>query len=203
MKSAEGTDEARRKISLKGSKMEMLNKPSGLFDISKELMQMYLVFFGIGVGFVILTLVIGRVMEAEVASLSFLRPSLVAVFLTVTGGLGLILTPRFYGTAGTVVVFIISAISGFLIATAINNFVIKPLHRLEGTNTYNRQEVVGQLAEVTAKIPHGGGYGKIKYNIEGSIVTGPAKCEDESELNIGEHAEITRVEGKTYYVKKR
>jgi len=163
---------------------------------------MYLVFFGIGVGFVILTLVIGRVMEAEVASLSFLSPTLIAVFLTVTGGLGLILTPRFYGTAGAGIVFVISALSGILVASAINNFVIKPLHRLEGTNTYNRQEVIGQLVEVIAKIPHGGGYGKIKYNAEGSIVTGPAKCEDGTELKIGEHVEITRVEGKTYFVKK-
>jgi len=163
---------------------------------------MYLIFFGVGIGFIVLTLVIGRVMEAEVASISFLSPTLIALFLTVTGGLGLILTPRFYGTAGAGIVFAISAISGFLIASAINNFVIKPLHRLEGTNTFNRQEVIGQLVEITAKIPHGGGYGKIKYNAEGSIVTGPAKCEDEGEIKAGEQAEITRVEGKTYFVRK-
>ena len=164
---------------------------------------MYLIFFGVGVGFVVLTLILGTVMEAEVASLSFLRPTLISVFLTVTGGLGLILTPRFYGTAGAGVVFAISAISGFLIATAINNFVVKPLHRMEGTNTFNRQELVGQLVEVVAKIPQGGGYGKIKYSVEGSIVTGPAKSEDEDELNVGESAEVTRVEGKTYFVRKR
>ena len=163
---------------------------------------MYLIFFGVGVGFVLLTLIIGRVMEAEVASISFLSPTLIAVFLTVTGGLGLILTPRFYGMVGGVVVFAISAASGFLIAALLNSFVIKPLHRLAGTNTFDRQEVVGQLAEVTAKIPSGG-YGKVKYNVEGSIVSGPAKCEDSQEINVGENVEITRVEDKTYYVMRR
>ena len=162
---------------------------------------MYLVLFGIGVGFVVLTFIIGRVMEAEVASVSVLSPTLIAVFMTVMGGLGLILTPRFYGTAGEMVVFAISAISGFLVATALNYFVIKPLHRLAGTNTYNRQEVVGQTAEVIAKIPSGG-YGKIKYNVEGSLVSGPAKCEEQSEISLGEKVRITRVENKTYYVRR-
>ena len=163
---------------------------------------MYFIFFGVGVGFVVLTLIIGTVMEAEVAAVSFLRPTLIAVFLTVTGGLGLILTPRFYGTAGDVVVLAISVAGGFLIASLMNIFVIKPLHRAQNTSTFNKQDVVGQLAEVIAQIPHGGGYGKIKYNVSGSIVTGSARCEDEGELKIGERAEIVRVEGNTYFVRK-
>ena len=163
---------------------------------------MYWIFFGVGVGFVVLTLIIGTVMEAEVASFSFLRPTLIAVFLTVVGGLGLILTPRFYGTAGSGLVLVISVLSGFLVASAMNIFVVKPLSRAQGMSTFSRQEVIGQLAEVISMIPEGG-YGKIKYNIEGSIVTGPAKCEDNEEIKAGERAEIVRVEGKTYFVRKR
>ena len=164
---------------------------------------MYLIFFGVGVGFVVLTLILGNFLESDVTALSFFKPKLIAVFLTVTGGVGLLLTPRFYGMAGDGIVLAISVSGGFLIASLINIFVIKPLHRAQNTSTFNKQDAVGQLAEVVALIPCGGGYGKIRYSISGSVVTGAAKSEDESEIRIGENAEITRVEGSTYFVKKQ
>lgn len=163
---------------------------------------MYFVFFGVGVGFIVISFLLGGFTDTEGGSFTFLKPILIAVFLTVAGGLGLLLTPRFYGSVGSVIVLAISILGGFLIATLLNFFIIKPLYRSQNTSTFYKQDTIGHIATVTSRIPPGG-YGKISFTISGSVVTSPAKSEDGGEINGGESVEITQIEGSTCFVKRQ
>ncbi|MCL2202366.1 MAG: NfeD family protein [Defluviitaleaceae bacterium] len=161
---------------------------------------MYLIMFGVGVGFIVLTLVIGEVAELDGAVFGFLRPSLIAVFLVVMGGFGLLLTPRLEGLP--FIVMVISFVCGVIIAGLLNRFIIAPLYKTQNTSAFNMQDTIGATASVISPIPQGG-YGKIRYNISGSVVTSPAKSEDGTAIKAGEHVSILYVEKNTYFVRRK
>jgi len=163
---------------------------------------MYLVLFIVGVGFIALSLVIGNLVELEGPNLSFLKPKLIAIFLTVMGGLGLILEPRmYYFIGGGGIVLVASFIGGLAVAGLVHRFVIVPMHNAQNTSAFDKQATIGASAEVISRIPQGG-YGKIRYNISGSTVTSPAKSEDGNQINSGEYVEIIYIEQNTYFVRK-
>jgi membrane protein implicated in regulation of membrane protease activity len=163
---------------------------------------MYYVLLGVGAGFILISLFVGEFMEFEGASpLSILKPMLIAIFLVVTGGLGLLLTPNFEWLGGGGLVLFISVISGLAVAGLVNRFVIIPMHRAQNTSAFNIQDTIGTAAEVISPIPQGG-YGKIKYSISGSIVTSPAKSEDGNAISTGENVEIIYIEKNTYFVRR-
>ena len=158
---------------------------------------MYIILFGVGVGFVLISFFLDTIVDVDAGFFSILQPKLIAVFLTVTGGFGIILSTQF----GTIITLIISVLCGLLIATLINRLVIIPLHKAQNTSTFDKQAIIGTLAKVISPIPQGG-YGKIRYSVSGSVVTGPAKSQDGGEIKNGENVSIMHIEGKTYFVKK-
>ena len=159
---------------------------------------MYFIMFGVGIVFVLLTLVFGEL--EGVPSLSFLKPTLIAALLVVTGGLGLLLEPRLSDPLGAWIVFALCFSIGLVVAATLQRFVITPLLKGQNTSTFNMQDTIGQSAEVIALIPQGG-YGKIRYTISGSTVTSPAKSEDGDLLPIGTRVEIIYIQGSTYFVR--
>ena len=163
---------------------------------------MYAIFFGVGVGFVLLSVTLDTMLNLEGIAASFLQPKLIAVFLTVTGGLGLILSSRFDGVLAAALIFAISALGGLIIAGMVYRFVIVPLHKAQNTSAFDKQDTIGTTAKVISPIPSGG-YGKISYSISGSTVTGPAKSEDEGEISSGESVYIMDVKDGTYFVRRK
>jgi len=163
---------------------------------------MYVIFFGIGVGFVVLSLLIGALVDIEGGPLAFLQPKLIAVFLTVTGGVGMILSARWDSFFSAPIVLVISVSIGVVIAGLIHRFIIIPLHKAQNTSAHDKQATIGITAKVISPIPEGG-YGKIRYSISGSFVTSPAKCEDGGEVKNGENVDIIYIEGGTYYVRRQ
>ncbi|MCL2386116.1 MAG: NfeD family protein [Defluviitaleaceae bacterium] len=164
---------------------------------------MYFVIFGVGAGFILISLIVGELFEIEGTSVfSFMRPTLIAIFMVVMGGLGLLLTPRIDWVGGAGIVLFISVVSGLLIAGLINRFILIPLHKAQNTSAFNIQDTIGVVAEVVSPIPQGG-YGKIRYNISGSVVTSPAKCDDNSAIACGETVEIIYIEKNTYFVRRQ
>jgi len=164
---------------------------------------MYTIFFIIGIGFVGISFLLGAVADTEVGGpLSFLQPKLIAMFLLVTGGIGLILTAAdfdwFFSEA---VILAISISCGVVVAGVVHRFVIVPLRRAQNTSTYDKQATIGTWATIISPIPQGG-YGKIRYSISGSTVTSPAKSEDGGEINNGENVAIVYIEGSTYFVRR-
>jgi len=163
----------------------------------------YLSFFIIGVGFVALLLTVGEpFLGLERFRLSFLSPITIAVFLTVTGGLGMILSPQMeFFIGGGLIAFGISAFGGVIVAAAIDRFLIIPLYKAQNTSSFNIQDTIGTTATVISPIPQGG-YGKIRYNISGAVVTSPAKSDDGNQIKSGEQVTIIYVQKSTYFVKR-
>ena len=158
---------------------------------------MYVILFGVGVGFVLISFFLDFIVDVDGGLLSVFQPKLIAVFLTVTGGFGIILSSHL----GTIITLIVSALCGLFIAALINLLVIKPLHKAQNTSTFDKQEVIGTYAKVISPIPKRG-YGKISYSISGSVVTGPAKSLDGGEIENGEYAIILKIDKGTYFVRK-
>ena len=158
---------------------------------------MYVILFGVGAGFIFISFFLDTLIDADGAFFSILQPKLIAVFITVMGGFGIILSSHF----GTIITLIISVLSGLLIASLINYLVIKPLYKAQNTSTFDKQAIVGTHAKIISPIPQGG-YGKIRYSVSGSVVTGPAKSLDGGEIKNGENVNIIGIEGSTYLVKK-
>lgn len=169
---------------------------------------MYFIMFGVGVGFLFLTFIIGEVgdIDGEFSQyFSFMRPTVIALFLVIMGGVGLLI-PRLApqgtvdGAIGSGMVLLISFASALIMAGLVNRFIIVPLHKATNTSAFNIQDTIGVEATVISPIPQGG-YGKIRYNVSGSIVTSPAKSEDGNAIRAGEKVDILYVEKNTYYVR--
>ena len=161
---------------------------------------MYVIFFGVGVGFVLISFLLGAVADSDSGPLAIFQPKLIAVFLTVTGGAGIILSSRFDSVFSAPIVLTISVLSGLIIAGLLNRLVVIPLSKAQNTSAHDEQATIGTWAKVISPIPQGG-YGKIRYSVSGSVVTSPAKSEDGGEIKNGESVAIVYIEGGTYYVR--
>jgi hypothetical protein len=157
---------------------------------------MYMILLGVGAGFIFLSLIFGELFEIEGTTFAFLRPTLVAVVLAVTGGTGLLLTDRL----GGLFVFFISTSIGLSVGFLMHRFIFAPLHELQNTSTHNKQDLIGTAAIVALTIPQNG-YGKIKYTVNGSVVTSPAKTADGGGIKKDTAVTILYIEDNTYFVK--
>jgi len=159
---------------------------------------LYLSLFLIGAGFVVISLIFGEVFDFDGAGIFFLKPKVLALIITVMGGIGLILTPRI----GVWLAFPFSLAGGLFAGFLVYRFVLVPIMRMSHTSTHDKQSLIGSLAKVTLAIPQGG-YGKIKYTVNGSIVTSPAKTEDGSGIAKDTDVVITSIKNNAYYVTER
>jgi len=158
---------------------------------------MYLILLIVGAGFIVLSLIFGEVFEFDGIGAPFLRPTVIAPALAVTGGVGLMLSPTF----GSYLAFPFSAAAGIMAGFLLYRFVILPLHRLEHTSSHDKQSLIGSTAKVVLGIPQGG-FGKIKYNVTGSYVTSPAKSEDGVEIRKDTEVVISYIKNNAYYVRE-
>ena len=160
----------------------------------------FFICLGVGAGFVVISALLGQIgglVDIDGAAVSPFKPILIAFFLTVFGGLGLIFLPRFplaWMTVG------VAATGGLALSYLIFRFVVVPLHRWQNTSTHERQSIIGVTAKVASHIPQGG-YGKITYTYEDKIMSGPAKSEDGNEIPTNTVVEVVYIEKNTYHVR--
>ena len=171
------------------------------------LYTIFFICFGVGVGFVILSFLIGEFSgEIETDSaLSFLRPSLMATFLVVFGGVGLLLDGFTLGgfIIGGAITIGAAFFAGFIMALMLYRFIIIPLQRMEDTSAIDRQMLVGHDATVIEKIPQGQ-YGKISFTTDkGNKHSAPAKAEDGNTIPRHAAVEIIYIEKSTYFVRRK
>ena len=159
---------------------------------------MYMVLLIVGVGFILMSVIFGEVFEFDGVGAPFIRPTVIALALAVTGGVGLILSP----TMGTYLALPFSIAAGLVAGFMLYRFVIVPMHRMEHTSSHDKQALIGSTARVVLSIPQGG-FGKIKYNVTGSVVTSPAKSEDGIEIQKDTDVVITYIKNNAYYVRER
>lgn len=169
-------------------------------------MTLFWVCFGVGVGYTIISFLMGQLFDFfdfdgsfEIGSnISPLKPAVIAAFITVFGGTGIILMK--YNIIFLVSLSISFALA-FAVAFVIYKFVIVQLYKAQNTSAVEQQKLIGQRAKVSLTIRQGG-YGKITYIINGNTYNSPAKTEDGCELKSGEEVEIVYIDKNTYYVKK-
>ena len=167
----------------------------------------FVVAFGVGVGYTILSLLLGNLLDlgdfgeidVEAGTVSHLRPAPISAFLTVFGGAGMII----YARLGNIVItLLIATILGLAVAYGLIKFVLIPLSRAQNTSTVEKQSLIGQVATVNEKI-FKDSFGKISYHVNGSNVSSPAKSENGEEIPAGTYVEIVYIEKNTYYVRPK
>ena len=131
-------------------------------------------------------------------SVSPFKPTVIAAFLAVFGGIGMLLLPRF----GIYFTLTAAAAAGFAAGYVIYRYVYVFLYKSQNTSTVDKQSLVGSNAKVTEAIPDGG-YGKITYIVKNGTYTAPAKSEDNGALPRGADVEIVSIIKNTYYVRNK
>lgn len=162
---------------------------------------LFFISFGVGVGFVLLIVVLGEMIgtfNVDSVAGSPANPIVFAIFLTVFGGLGLIIYPYLYWWIDLA----LAAAGGLFISFLLFRYVWIPIHKWQNTNTHDKQNLIGHSAKVAEYIPQGG-YGKITYIINEKIVSGPAKSETGQEIKRGVNVEIVYIEKNTYFVRQK
>ncbi|MCL2415549.1 MAG: hypothetical protein FWD01_01945 [Defluviitaleaceae bacterium] len=158
----------------------------------------YFVCFGVGAGFVLISTVFGDVLsDADLGAMPF-KPILIALFLTVFGGMGLIFQTFLYGWIATGA----AALSAIALSYIVWREVILRLQRWQNTNVHEKQSLIGFTAKVSEKILQGG-YGKITYVVNEKIVSSSAKSENGEPIDRNTIVEIVYIEKNTYYVRKK
>ncbi|MCL2404886.1 MAG: hypothetical protein FWC92_04980 [Defluviitaleaceae bacterium] len=161
-------------------------------------MSLYLTLFLIGVGFIVISMLFGEVLDFATTGFFFLKPKVLALVITVIGGVGMILTPRM----GSYMAFPFSLAGGLFAGYLLYRLVILPLMRLSHTSTHDKQSLIGSMAKVSLSIPQGG-FGKIMYTVNGSFVTSPARTEDGSGIVKDTEVVITSIKNNAYYVTEK
>ena len=157
---------------------------------------MYIIFLIVGLGFLIISVVMGELLELEGAHLSFLRPSIIAAVLAVTGAMG-----TFMGDSiPRLLLLPVSVGVGLLIGFLLSAFIINPLHRAQSTSTVEQKDLIGMQATVDSKIAQGG-FGRIIYTVNGSRVSSPARSITGTGFETGTAVEITDIQEGVYYVR--
>jgi len=157
---------------------------------------MYVVMIVVGLGFILISLFAGEFLEFEGAHISILRPSVIALAMVVTGGIGLLMTPQY----PHFVALPIGLTAGILVSLAVSKAILEPLQRSQNTSIVDRQELIGKHATVVSVIPQSG-FGQIVYEVSGSKTTSPAKGENGRGVKQGETVEIISIVDNTYFVR--
>lgn len=163
-------------------------------------MQMlFTVLLGVGVGYAVIGFLLGEVIghsSTDVNNISPLKPAVIAAFVIVFGGTGLI----FMRSLSPLLAVPLAGLAGVAVSYAIYRFIIVPLTKAQSTTAIEIQSLIGHKAKVTVKIPQGQ-YGKITYKVNDSTYTAPAKSEDGKEIAQNTSVEILYIEKNTYYVR--
>ena len=160
----------------------------------------FTVLLGVGVGYAVIGFLLGEVIghsDVDATSVSPLKPAVIASFIIVFGGAGLILV-RFLSPLMAVS---LAGLCGVAVSCAVYKGIVVPLFLAQNTTAVEIQSLVGHKAKVTEKIPQGK-FGKITYIVNDSTYTAPAKAEDGNEIARNTSVEIVYIENNAYYVRQ-
>ncbi|MFZ5351168.1 MAG: NfeD family protein [Bacillota bacterium] len=136
--------------------------------------------------------------ELPNVTVSPIKPIVIASFITVFGGVGIICIKKGF----TMLMAFAAALAlAALISYCIFRFIVVPLYRAQNTSTVSRKELKGGLAKVTLTIK-GSSYGKILYKVNGNTYTAPARSVDNTDIENGANVVIIDIEKNTFLVKK-
>jgi membrane protein implicated in regulation of membrane protease activity len=134
--------------------------------------------------------------EAEPA-IAPISPATISVFLTVFGGVGIILTSL--AKMNLFLSLPLSAAAGFLVAGLVFVMFYYLFTKVQASSETRMVEVIGLTGEVTVPIP-AGGVGEVAYTCRGARLVSSARTEEGAEVPRHTAVRIARQVGSTLYV---
>jgi membrane protein implicated in regulation of membrane protease activity len=130
--------------------------------------------------------------------ISPLKPIIIASFVTVFGGVGIICLQKDFPQ---VIALLIAFAIAFTVSALLYSFLLVPLYRAQSTSAVSQKELIGSMAKSVLKM-EGNTYGKITYSIGGNTYSAPAKSIDGKEINSGVYVVIIDIKKSTFLVKE-
>lgn len=160
-----------------------------------------LVLFGIGVGYAILTAVVGDLfgLEIHAGELPFLSPTIIATFLTVFGGIGYMLLHNTEWSAFPIAG--LSLLVGLGVSSAVLFLVVIPLHAAQKGTALSSKAMIGLEAKVITSI-EAQRLGEIVYEQGGTRLSAPAKALEDIVIPQGTQVRILDEMAGTFIVEK-
>ncbi len=125
-------------------------------------------------------------------------PVLLELFFLVFGGIGWILIDVNPSLAMFLIILIATAV-GLFVSISVYQLVMKPLKKAQNTSAPSAEELVGLKATVSETI-FPGGYGEIRYVINGNSYMSPAKATNGNGIKAGKDVAICWIEEHVFYV---
>ena len=160
----------------------------------------FTILLGVGVGYAVIGFLLGEVMghsDVDVTHVSPLKPIVVAAFIIVFGGSGLLLIR----VLAPMMAVPLAGLFGVAVSCLFYKGIVVPLSRAQNTTAVEIQSLIGNHAKVTEKIPQGQ-FGKITYKVNDSTYTAPAKSEDGNAIERNTTVEIVYIEKNAYHVRE-
>lgn len=117
------------------------------------------------------------------SAVSPIKPSIIAVFITTFGGAGM-----YCNSKGWMALMVALAVA-FMVSYLFYKGIIVPLYRSQNTNAVSQESLIGHPAKATLNIDNDS-FGSIRYIINGSFYTAPAKSIDKIDIEKGDDVVI-------------
>ena len=184
-----------------------------------ELPQIYLICFGVGLVFAILSALLADVFGGhdahadggsagghaeggfgthDMPGFAPLSPTTIASFITAFGGFGLILS-KLTVTSSPWVNVPLAAVGGFAVAAVVFTIFTRVFRVTQSSSEGRVAELIGRDATVLTPILPGG-VGEIAYVQGGTRYTAPARSAEATPIPSGASVWIVRVDGSHFYV---
>lgn len=131
-------------------------------------------------------------------AISPLKPITIAAFVTVFGGMGMILLKNNYSA---LISAVLAAAIGFIVSYMLYRLIVVPLYKAQNTSAVSQIELIGSLAH-TALPMKDGSFGKIIYTTQGNTYSAPAKSVDGAGIAKGVPVVIIDIKKNLFYVKE-
>ena len=135
--------------------------------------------------------------DSNTTSFGPLKPSVIAAFVVVFGGTGLIFINLF---DEPITAISLAGLTATGVAYVLYRFILMPLLKAQNTTAIEQKILIGKNATVSEKIPRAG-YGKIRYVVNDSTYTAPAKSDNGDEIARNASVEIIAIEKNTFFVR--
>lgn len=127
------------------------------------------------------------------------KPVVIAAFVTVFGGVGII--GLHYLEFGALITLAMAFSSALLISSIMYRFLIVPLYKAQSTSAVSQQELIGLPAKVQLDI-RGDCFGRITYIVNNNTYSAPARSVDNEEILKGTKVAIVDIDKNVFMVTK-
>lgn len=158
-----------------------------------------------GALFAVVSVLIGDVLSTaldgalDFLSADYLNPTVLATFITIFGGAGIMLSR--YSPLGTAAALILSIAAGAAGGTLIHLFYVKPMKNSENSTGYSMSGLPGKVAEVLVPIP-ASGYGEVLVRSSAGNSNQIAASFERTDIQAGDRVVIVEVKDGAVYVSR-